>query len=188
MRRRLATVQSALPIRYQPERRTVAGEVQIFPADYANTAHMAALIDLLDAYALDPMGGGHGLSADARTNLPKALRARPQLFSVLAWDDSLGPVGLVNCVEGFSTFACKPLVNVHDVVVLGACRGQGVAGRMLELVGDLARERGACKLTLEVLSGNASAIKAYRRYGFDNYELDPAAGQALFMQKWLAPA
>jgi hypothetical protein len=25
-------------------------------------------------------------------------------------------VGLVNCFEGFSTFACKPLVNVHELL------------------------------------------------------------------------
>ena len=159
--------------------------MRIFAADYQDEEHMAALLALLDAYAQDPMGGGHGLSAHAKEKLPDALRARGQLFSVLAWDDNSGPAGLVNCVEGFSTFACQPLVNVHDVVVLPAFRGHGLAGRMLQLVDVLARQRGACKLTLEVLSGNASAIKAYRRFGFDNYQLDPAAGQALYLQKWL---
>ena len=53
------------------------------------------------------------------------------------------------------------------------------------LVEQLARERGACKLTLEILSGNASAMKLYRRIGFDNYQLEPAMGHAQFMQKWL---
>ena len=33
-------------------------------------------------------------------------------------------VGLVNCIEGFSTFACRPLVNVHDVVVRESHRGR----------------------------------------------------------------
>ena len=49
----------------------------------------------------------------------------------------------------------------------------------------LARERGACKLTLEVLSGNAGAMRLYQRAGFAHYQLDPAMGQAGFMQKWL---
>ncbi|MEY3778676.1 MAG: hypothetical protein RL103_884, partial [Pseudomonadota bacterium] len=26
---------------------------------------------------------------------------------------------------------------------------------------------------------------SYKRFGFEQYELDPAAGQAQFMQKWL---
>ena len=161
--------------------------VHVCHADYANPAHGQALLDLLDAYARDPMGGDHPLSAFALANLLPALAARTQAFSVLAFAGSAGaqPIGLVNCFEGFSTFACRPLVNVHDVVVLPAFRGQRVAEKMLALVEELALQRGACKLTLEVLGGNAGAIKLYQRVGFTNYQLDPAMGQAQFLQKWL---
>ena len=100
--------------------------------------------------------------------------------------DDATPVGLINCIEGFSTFACKPLVNVHDVAVLPGYRGQRIGEQMLALVEQIAVERGACKLTLEVLSGNGGAVKLYQRVGFAYYELDPAMGQAGFMQKWLA--
>ena len=148
-------------------------------------------MSLLDAYARDPMGGGEALSEFAKANLVPSLAARPQAFSVLAFALMVGesteqPVGLVNCIEGFSTFACLPLVNVHDVAVLPGYRGLGVGQKMLVLVEILARERGACKMTLEVLQGNASAARLYRRVGFDNYQLDPVMGQAHFMQKWLA--
>lgn len=155
--------------------------------DYSNPQHMQALLALLDGYARDPMGGAEPLSDFAKANLPQALAARPHLFSVLAFDEAAGgqAVGLINCVEGFSTFACQPLVNVHDVVVAASHRGQGVAAQMLALVEQLARARGACKLTLEVIEGNKPAQKLYRRLGFDNYQLDPAMGQAQFMQKWL---
>lgn len=164
--------------------------LRVCRADYANPVHAQALVTLLDAYAQDPMGGGEPLSEFARLNLIAALTARPQVFSVLAFDDALGDgaglaVGLVNCIEGFSTFACQPLVNVHDVVVLPAYRGQRIAEKMLALAEGIARERGACKLTLEVLQGNAGAIKLYNRVGFANYQLDPAMGQAQFLQKWL---
>jgi ribosomal protein S18 acetylase RimI-like enzyme len=164
--------------------------LRICQADYSNTGHIQALLGLLDGYARDPAGGAEPLSDFAKTHLPKALRARPNLFSVLAFDDAADsvPVGLVNCVEGFSTFACQPLVNVHDVVVAASHRGQRIAAQMLAQVEQIARQRGACKLTLEVLSGNASAAKLYRRIGFDNYQLDPSMGHALFMQKWLGPA
>jgi ribosomal protein S18 acetylase RimI-like enzyme len=152
--------------------------------DYANPVHGAALVAMLDAYAQDPMGGAHALSAFAKANLVAALAQRTQAYSVLAFDGDT-PVGLVNCIEGFSTFACKPLVNVHDVAVLASYRGQRVAEKMLVLAETIARERGACKLTLEVLQGNVGADRLYRRIGFSNYELDPAMGQAQFMQKWL---
>ncbi len=56
---------------------------------------------------------------------------------------------------------------------------------MLVLVEQIARVRGACKITLEVLSGNHSANRLYARVGFECYQLDPAMGQAQFLQKWL---
>jgi len=152
--------------------------------DYADAVHAEALKALLDHYARDPAGGGSALAPEVLDGLPAALAARPQAFSVLAFDGQK-PVGLVNCIEGFSTFACKPLVNIHDVVVLPSHRGRRVAARMFERVEQEARRRGACKLTLEVLSGNASALAAYRREGFDDFQLDPAFGSALFLQKKL---
>ncbi len=161
-----------------------ASYLRICRADYGNPVHASALVLLLDAYARDAAGGGQPLSEFARTHLVRELGARPQAFSVLAFDDSQ-PVGLVNCIEGFSTFAGKPLVNVHDVAVLPSHRGQRVGEQMLALCERIARERGACKMTLEVLQGNRSAIKLYERIGFANYQLDPAMGQAQFLQKWL---
>ena len=48
-----------------------------------------------------------------------------------------------------------------------------------------AREHHHCKLTLEVLEGNAGAAATYRAFGFRPYELDPAMGRALFFEKKL---
>ena len=173
----------ALPVA-QPMKMAVSLNVTVCRADYANPAHATALVTLLDAYAQDPMGGGQALSQFAKASLVPALAARPQAFSVLAFDGTKA-VGLVNCIEGFSTFACQPLVNVHDVVVLAGYRGQRIAGKMLALAEAVARQRGACKLTLEVLQGNAGAIRLYERVGFAGYQLDPAMGQAQFLQKHL---
>ena len=159
-------------------------DLDIVRADYHNPVHAQALVAMLDAYARDPAGGGKSLGEFARANLVSALAARPQAFSVLAFDADQS-VGLVNCIEGFSTFACRPLVNVHDLAVAASHRGQRVGERMLALVEQIARTRGACKLTLEVLAGNHSAIKLYARTGFASYQLDPAMGQAQFLQKWL---
>jgi ribosomal protein S18 acetylase RimI-like enzyme len=158
--------------------------IEIVRARYDEPAHAAALVELLDTYARDLAGGGEALSEFARTNLIAELATRPFIFSVLAFEDNAA-VGLINAIEGFSTFACRPLVNIHDVVVLPSHRRRGIAVQMFAEVEAIARERGACKLTLEVLSGNRSALTLYEKLGFDDYRLDPAMGHAQFMQKWL---
>ena len=157
---------------------------EIVRVRYDEPSHAAGLVELLDAYARDPAGGGEGLSEFARANLIAELATRPFIFSVLAFEGGTA-VGLINAIEGFSTFACRPLVNIHDVVVLADHRRRGVASQMLAEVEAIARERGACKLTLEVLDGNRSARTLYEKLGFDDYRLDPAMGHAQFMQKWL---
>jgi ribosomal protein S18 acetylase RimI-like enzyme len=162
----------------------MAAAVLVRRADYTDPADAAAIVMLLDAYASDPAGGGEPLSDFAKAHLVRELAARPQAFSILAFDGD-APVGLVNCIEGFSTFKCQPLVNVHDVAVLASHRGRGIAEQMLALAETLARERGAVKMTLEVLSGNGPAVKLYTRIGYAGYQLDPAMGTAQFFQKWL---
>lgn len=158
--------------------------LEVLTADYNNSRHAQALVDLLDAYARDPAGGGTPLSDPVKAHLVSELAARPQAFSVLAFDGE-DAVGLVNCFEGFSTFACRPLVNVHDLVVAASHRGQRVGEQMLAAVEHIARARGACKLTLEVLSANAPALRLYERTGFAAYQLDPVMGTARFLQKAL---
>ncbi|TDV67631.1 GNAT family N-acetyltransferase [Pseudomonas sp. LP_7_YM] len=161
-----------------------APEVLVLQASYSNPVHAEAIGFLLDQYATDAMGGGEPLSMDTRQQLAKELAKRPHAFSVLAFIAG-EPVGLVNCFEGFSTFACRPLVNIHDVVVIASARGQGISQKMLGKVEEIARQRGCCKMTLEVLEGNAVAQGAYRKLGFSDYQLDPQMGRALFWQKAL---
>lgn len=158
--------------------------ITIIPADLASPQHAGSVVSLLDSYASDPAGGGKPLSDYTRKNLIKSLQQRPDTLVILAYDGDQ-PVGLVIGFEGFSTFMCKRLLNIHDVVVLESCRGKGVAQKMFTLVEQIARQRGCCKLTLEVLSNNAPAQAAYRKAGFAAYELDPAMGQALFWEKKL---
>lgn len=163
------------------------GTLTVRRANYADPSDAAAIVSLLDAYASDPAGGGEPLSEDAKARLVPELAKREQAgwaFSVLAFDNKL-PVGVVNCFEGFSTFKARTLVNVHDVAVLGSHRGRHIGEQMLALAEQIARERGAVKLTLEVLSGNLPAVRLYQRIGYEAYQLDPELGEARFFQKWL---
>lgn len=156
--------------------------LRVVRAEYDNPAHAAALVRLLDAYARDPMGGGKAIPAERLGRLAGELGRRSDAFSVLAFLEDQA-IGLVNCFESFSTFACRPLVNVHDVVVDAGFRGRGVASAMLGEVERVARERGCCKLTLEVLEGNGPARHVYRRFGFSPYQLRAEEGQAVFWEK-----
>jgi ribosomal protein S18 acetylase RimI-like enzyme len=144
----------------------------------------AALVRLLDEYASSAEGGGTPLAPEAAARLPQALAARPHYVGLLAWDGDAA-VGLVNCFEGLSTFKARPLLNIHDIAVTTDLRGQGIGQALLARTEAVARERGCCKMTLEVLEGNVRAAGLYRGAGFAAYELDPAMGRAMFFEKWL---
>lgn len=154
-------------------------------ADWNRPQHARAIVHLLNAYAKDPMGGSAPLSDFAQSHLVDELRKRPQALAILAFVGD-EPAGLAICFEGFSTFACMPLLNIHDIVVAPPFRGRGLSQKLLQKAEDCARERQCCKLTLEVLEGNQVAQRAYRAFGFEGYELDPQAGKAMFWQKKLA--
>ena len=140
---------------------------KILLTDISNPLHAAAIVELLDIYARDPMGGGEPLSDYTRQNLLPALASRQDTVIVLAFEQGKA-AGMIIGFEGFSTFACKPQLNIHDVIEA------------------IARERNYCKLTLEVLRGNEAAQHSYRKSGFTPYQLDPNMGHALFWHKVLS--
>ena len=158
--------------------------VQIIEADYQNLQHRTDIPFLLNEYAKDPMGGGEALPDYVRENLVSHMADVPGAMTLIAYVDER-PAGLLNAFPGFSTFACKPLMNIHDVVVLSECRGMGISQMLLEKTEQIARERGCCKVTMEVLSNNHVARSAYEKAGYACYSLDPEAGHALFWQKKL---
>ena len=160
--------------------------IETVTADLHKQAHADATVSLLNHYASDAMGGGQELPQFVQQNLVSELLRRREAHVVLAFSGQT-PVGLTILMEGFSTFACQPLLNVHDLIVLREFRGQGIARKLLLKAEEIAISLGCCKLTLEVLEGNEAAQAAYRAAGFAAYELDPKMGKALFWQKKLSP-
>ena len=158
--------------------------LKVILADYSNDTHGRDLVMLLNSYAEDPMGGGEALPAFAKDNLVAALREFPNAFSVLAYENE-SPIGLANCFQGFSTFACRPLINIHDLMVLPEARRKGVSQSLLAFVEQEAVQRRCCKVTLEVLDGNSRARSAYEKSGFKDYALGDEHGAARLMQKTL---
>jgi len=158
--------------------------VEIARADLTDPIHADALINLMSEYASDPMGGGNGLSEYVKSNLVSDLMGRTDTSVILAFREDQA-IGLVTCIEGFSTFACKPLLNVHDAIIKTAYRGQGIINMLLREAENIAIEKGCCKMTLEVLQGNEHAQSAYSKFGFCAYQLAPEMGKALFWEKRL---
>jgi ribosomal protein S18 acetylase RimI-like enzyme len=143
--------------------------ISIRLADFDSATDRATIESLIDAYASDPMGTGRPLSEQARSRLVEGLRSHPASLVYLAfWHDQVA--GLVVCFLGFSTFAGRPLLNIHDLVVQADHRRQGIATALLQHIELDAQRRGCCKLTLEVRTDNHAAQSLYRRIGFGSGE------------------
>ncbi len=74
-------------------------------------------------------------------------------------------------------------MNIHDFGVHPDFRGLGIAKKLLSFISNFAQTEGFCKITLEVLQGNAPAHALYVDQGFSSYELNPVMGGAIMMQK-----
>ena len=107
--------------------------VETYLANYEDPVHAKAVVDLLDGYARDPYGNSGPLPDDVYVSLCPTLAKTPGAFSVVATVDGVA-AGLINCFQGFSTFKCKPLINVHDVFVHPEHRRAGLVQAMMALL------------------------------------------------------
>jgi GNAT superfamily N-acetyltransferase len=149
---------------------------------FTGKEHGAALLELMTEYARHLTGKQHPLPENVSQNLVKEVEQRPNINILLAYEDEV-PVGFAVTIDSFSTFACKPVMNIHDIFVVRKHRGQGVAMALLEKIESLARDAGCCKLTLEVLENNRPALNLYHRFGFSPHSQDPTLGKGLFYDK-----
>jgi ribosomal protein S18 acetylase RimI-like enzyme len=159
--------------------------IDIVEADLDNADHQHAVVELIHAYAMDPMGNGRPLSPETRHALIPGLKQLPTTTIFLAYQEGQA-IGIAVCFRGFSTFAARPLINIHDLAVLPQHRGRGVGRRLLEAVERKAQALDCCKITLEVAENNHKARQIYRAAGFAQTVYAPEAGGALFMSKPLA--
>jgi ribosomal protein S18 acetylase RimI-like enzyme len=143
-------------------------DLQIRKADLADSRDAAAIVTLVDSYAVDPVGGGRPLPADVRERLISALRSHPTTLVLLAFAGD-EPAGVAVCFFGLSTFKARPLLNIHDLAVVPKHRGMGVGRALLQAAEQHARRAGCCKLTLEVQDDNNRARALYQSFGFEDF-------------------
>jgi ribosomal protein S18 acetylase RimI-like enzyme len=161
--------------------------IAVLEADLRNPQHQEAIVYLVDAYARDPMGGGKALPEEVRTGLIPGLQRHPTTLVFLAWHNDV-PVGIAICFVGFSTFLARPLINIHDLAVIPAYRGQGIGRLLLAQVAVRGQALGCCKLTLEVRADNHPAQQLYEAVGFHHAASYGGAVQVWFLEKQLASA
>lgn len=132
---------------------------------YANAEHLEAVAALLSAYLADEMGGGAPLTPQAKQQLTDGLSRRPAAMVLLAKTGGTFS-GLLVAFENFSTFTAKPMLNIHDLIVLKPHRGKGVGRLLMSAAIKKAEEKGCGRITLEVRKDNAVAQNLYRDLGF----------------------
>ena len=130
------------------------------------------------------MGSGTDLPSAVQKDLVEGLLQHATTLIFLAYVDSR-PAGLATCFLGFSTFAARPLINIHDLHVLEEFQRNGIGRRLLEAVESRARQLNCCKLTLEVQVNNRVARRLYQDFGFMGAVHEEDAGSALFREKKL---
>ena len=140
-------------------------DLRVVEADLNHPEHAQALVELIDSYARGPGGQSAPLTPEARANLAPGLRRHPSALVLLALADG-DPAGAAVCFWGFSTFAGKPFLNIHDLVVLSQYQNRGIGSDLLAEAERRAQERSCCKLTLEVHDTNANAKRLYEKVGF----------------------
>jgi ribosomal protein S18 acetylase RimI-like enzyme len=156
----------------------------IIEADLARPQDQTAVLELTRAFAQDRMGNGGDLSEIAHGTLIEGLRMHPTTLIFLALEGNRY-VGIATCFLGFSTFAARRLINIHDLHVLAGFQRKGIARRLLQAVEAKARQLDCCKITLEVQENNGAALSLYESLGFAGGEYQAAAGGVLFRQKIL---
>ena len=141
-------------------------DVQIIEANLNHVSHDGAIVDLLDGYARTPFGQGQSLAQAVRDRLIGQLKQHPTTIILLA-ESGDQFVGIAVCFFGFSTFAARPLLNIHDIYVREDHQGCGIGRQLLEAVERAARDQGCCKVTLEVMDANSKASDLYQRCGYE---------------------
>jgi ribosomal protein S18 acetylase RimI-like enzyme len=81
------------------------------------------------------------------------------------WEEDGKAVGLVN----FSREGATDTWEIGNVSVLPAYRRRGIARKLVEASLEMLRERGARRVTLDVIDANAPAYALYQKLGFEQF-------------------
>lgn len=129
--------------------------------------HCEKLLSLLNDYMQDDMGTNGPMPEDLGPKIIEGLKKHKAYigFFVCSGDDF---VALANCNLNCSTWKARFLINIHDFIVSPAHRKQGIGRFLLNNIENYSKEKGYCKINLEVRKDNKKAQRLYRKTGFND--------------------
>jgi GNAT superfamily N-acetyltransferase len=91
-------------------------------------------------------------------------------FEVLLAEMDQRPCGAATLYQAYSSWQGAPTLVVHDLFVEEPMRGAGVGRALLKEAARLARQRGCCRMDVNVLARNRAARRFYAELGFAHLE------------------
>ncbi|MBN1596689.1 MAG: GNAT family N-acetyltransferase [Bacteroidales bacterium] len=140
--------------------------VKIVECNFNDTEQRKAIKDLMAHYMSDEMGGKQPMPSEEHLEQMVTGLEMNSVKLVLLAKKGKKYIGLSNCFINFGTFAAKPFINIHDIVVYKSERDSGVGRKLMEAILDKAKILDCSKITLEVRKDNLLAQHLYKSLGF----------------------
>jgi GNAT superfamily N-acetyltransferase len=131
------------------------------PADPRDADAVLRLLRQLAAFE----GAPDGLCLDHDALMRDAFGERPRFVALLAERDGVA-IGVAVVFLGYSTWAARPTLVIHDLFVAEHARGAGAGHALVAAAMEMAAREGCCRVDLDVLDWNEPAKEFYRRMGF----------------------
>lgn len=145
-------------------------KIEVVVGDINAVEDQQGMLQMLNAYMNDPMGGEQSLAEElAVKNIEGLKKQTNYVFFLAKCNHEIA--GLANCFINFSTFKGKQLINIHDFAVDPKFRRKGIGKEMMNAIVDYCKQNDLCKVTLEVRYDNPKAQNLYKQLGF--VECDP---------------
>lgn len=141
-------------------------DLLVYEADLSENNNADMLFSLVNAYMADPMGGvATQLTVAQKGLLTDGLLKSPSSLIFFCKKGS-NVIGASVCFVAFSTFLVRPLINIHDLIILPEYRHCGAGTALMVAIKEKARELNCAKITLEVRCDNLTAKQLYTKCGF----------------------
>ncbi|NBC84369.1 MAG: GNAT family N-acetyltransferase [Bacteroidetes bacterium] len=140
-------------------------EIDIIECNFNDAVHLRNLVELINVYITDDMGGGEIIQGEKKKAFLEGLKNQSNRLILFARYKG-EYAGLAVCFVNFGTFAAKPFINIHDFVVHPNHRGKKIGAALMQAVIDQARSKKCAKVNLEVREDNHIARQLYKKFGF----------------------
>lgn len=139
--------------------------IQIIDGDLNIEEHAAHFLRLTSAYMADEMGGADAWNEEQKKDVIREMANHPCALILFVKVDGQF-AGICTSFYAYSTFLAKPLLNIHDIYIDNSFRGMGVGKKLVQALGEIAKQKNCGKITLEVRRDNLNARDLYKSQGF----------------------